>query len=373
LAIVITTGCVDRLSMDISADIGLRITIDGQISDQPGPYEIRINRVYDIEAKETWKTPISVKALTISDSQGHTEALKDIDVGVYQTSATGIRGIAGRVYTMRVELFDGRIYESLPDTIMPAGGSVDTLYYEFNKRYTVVGEQRYDFDLLFDASYDNKINNHFLWSFLGTFQAETQPEQYHGGACFWLDEISRCNMVPPCSGYRNIGTNRFPVLQKQYPCTCCQCWYNLFNSSPILSDDHVVAAGRVTKAKVMTIPINKWTLEHKIRLAVSQLSLTRSTYLFWKAIRDQQEATGNLFQPVSGKVPRNFVQIAGQPIPIEGLFFAASINQKVKYVDRFQLPPDLVYAIPLDKPIFGDDCRELFSNSTIQKPAWWKD
>src|SRR5258706_3126687 len=375
LLILLTSACVDTLSVAINKEISLGVSIDGFISDQPGPYEIRINSIFDIESKESRKTPVSVRNLTISDDKGNSEALKEIDAGIYQTNPSGIKGEAGGVYKMRVELFDGRIYESLPDTIL-ASGSLDSLYLVFKEGHDGLGVKQYYFDLLFDASYDERINNHFLWSFQGTFQSETHPEWYTGGGCFWLDELTiptKCNFLPPCIGYRNVDIFiKEPVFVKKYDCTCCTCWYNLFNPSPILSDD-LATGGRVSKVKAQTIPLNQWTLEHKIRLDVSQKSLTRSTFKFWKAIRDQEKAIGNLFQPVSGKVPSNFVQVSGRSIPIEGLFFAAGISRKVKYIDRFQLPPNLGSAISFDEPIFTDDCRLLFANSTNIKPAFWKD
>lgn len=371
--VMLTTACVDRLSYDIDKGVNLGITIDGNISDQPGPYEVRIYNIFDIESKESRKLPVTVRSVIISDDKGNAETLNAIDEGVYQTSPTGIQGVLGGVYKVSVELFDGRIYESLPDTILLPSGMVDSLYLSFNKTYNEVGAPQYSFDVLFDASYDEKIDNHVLWKFRGTFQAETHPEWYPGGECFWLPEIGRCNFVPPCSGYRNVGSDREPVFKKKYDCTCCTCWYNLLNPSPILSDDQLATGGHVTKVKAQTVPLNQWTLEHKIRLEVSQLSLTRTTFRFWKAIRDQQKANGNLFQPISGKIPSNFIQLSGPSIPIQGLFYATSITVKEKYVERYHLPPDFIWVVSLDTPIFKDDCRKLFPNSTALKPAFWKD
>lgn len=371
--ILLTTACVDRLSYEISRSVNLGITIDGQISDQPGPYEVRIYNIFDIDSKETRKTPIAVRSVIISDDKGNAETLNAIDEGIYRTNPTGIQGVPGGVYKLSVELFDGRIYESLPDTILATPGSIDSLYLSFNETYNEVGASQYSFDVLFDASYDEKINNHVLWKFTGTFQGDTHPEWYPGGQCFWLPEIGRCNFLPPCSGYRNVGTDREPVFKKKYDCTCCTCWYSLLNPSPILSDDQLAIGGRVNKVKAGTVPLNQWTLEHKIRLEVSQMSLTRTTFRFWKAIRDQQQATGNLFQPISGKIPSNFVQVNGTPIPVQGLFFAAAIIAKEKYVERFHLPPNLIWVVSLDTPVFKDDCRKLFPNSTALKPGFWKD
>ena len=62
-------ACVDRLHYDIdivrSGDYG--ISIDGFISDQPGPYRVNINQIFDIESKDFIKTPVSVKNMIISD------------------------------------------------------------------------------------------------------------------------------------------------------------------------------------------------------------------------------------------------------------------------------------------------------------------
>jgi hypothetical protein len=372
LLILIAASCVDRFNYEIEKTINNGISVSGFISDQPGPYEVRVYSLFDIESKESTKIPISVKAIELSDNLGITEKLTEVNAGVYQTSASGIRGEIGMSYRLRVELFDGRIYESVPDTISPSG-SLDSVYYNFKEQYNDLSAKQYSLDVFFDTSYNSEINNHFIWRFTGTFQADTQPENYNGQACFYLDEISKCNFLPPCSGYRNVGTNKDPIFEKKFPCTCCVCWYNLYNEEVIISDDFFTGNGLVKGAKARNVPLNQWTLEYKIRIDMSQLSLTDNSFRFWKAIKDQKEAIGSLFQPVVGKIPSNFVQITGKEIPIEGLFYATSIRNKVLYIKHTDLPPDLVYQISFDKPLFGDDCRNLFPHSSNLKPAFWED
>src|SRR6266705_3988359 len=92
LSILLTAACVDRLSFDINKEVNFGISVDGFISDLPGPYEIRINSIFDIESKESRKNPVSVRSLTISDDQGNAETLRELDAGIYQTNAAGIRG-----------------------------------------------------------------------------------------------------------------------------------------------------------------------------------------------------------------------------------------------------------------------------------------
>jgi hypothetical protein len=371
--IFLATACVDRFYYDIDKGVTKGISITGFISDQPGPYEVRVNSIFDIESLESTRTPTSVKSIELSNNVGETEVLKEVSTGIYQTSPSGMRGVMGRVYKLKIALFDGKVYESLPDTIL-APGSLDSVYLKFIDRYNDLGIKEYSFDILFDASYDVKIDDQFVWKFTGTFQAETQPENYPPNKnCFYLDEIQLCNFVPPCSGLRNVGTNASPIYERRYPCTCCQCWYYLYNDNLIISDDLFTGKGVLKGIKAQNVPLNQWTLLHKIRVDMSQMSLTNNSFRFWKAIKDQKAAIGSLFQPVTGSIPSNFVQTNGSPIPIEGLFYATAISNRTQYIKQSELPPDIRYQISLEKPIFGDDCRNLFPNSTTLKPRFWMD
>ena len=372
LLILLATACVDRISFDFEKPPSNSISITGYISDQPGPYEIRINNVFDIESKESTKIPISVKQLKISDNQGHSEILNEVNSGVYQTDTNGIKGQIGGVYAIKVELFDGRIYESLPDTLLPPG-SMDSLYFALKSEYNSIGEKTYSYDILFDASYNaTSSHNKFIWKQTSTYQFETHPE-IPSKTCFYLQETGRCNFVPPCSGYRNVGTNIVPRFEQQFPCTCCTCWYNIYNENLILNDDHLLRHGELKSVNASNIPLNKWTLDNKIRVEMSQMSLTNNSYRFWKAIRDQKEAAGSLFQPVTGKIPSNFIQTSGNITRIEGIFFATGISIKVHYLKKFDLPAEVVLSLPTERPILGGDCRETFPHSTNLKPSSWLD
>jgi hypothetical protein len=367
--IFFATACLDRFSYEIEKSISQGISVTGYISNKPGPYEIRIYSIFDIESKESRKTPVSVKRIEIADNLGNSESLKEVNEGIYQTSPSVTRGVVGGIYKLKIELFDGKKYESLPDTILPPG-SLDSMYIQYQQQYNPLGIKEYSFDVLFNSSYEASKKNQFIWQFTGTFHADTHPEISDGG-CHWLDEIGKCNYVPACSGYRNVGTNAKPILKELYPCTCCTCWYNVYNESPILSE--FSNSGSLNAIKAQSMSLNQWTLFYKIRIEMSQMSLTRNSFRFWKAIKNQQESIGSLFQPITGKIPGNFIQISGDPLPIDGLFYATAISNKVQYVRQIDLPPNLFYQIPFEKPFAIGDCRDLFPHSTNLKPAFWED
>lgn len=371
VTVLMATACVDRLDIDISKSPSESFSLFGYISDQPGPYEIRISNVFDIESKESMRIPISVKKLELSDNFGVSEEMTEVNPGVYQTNPSGIRGVVGGVYKVKVEFYDGRVYESLPDTIL-SPGSLDSMYFNFNTISDNIGNKSFTCDVFFNASYNSEINNRFLWKAIATFKGETQPEQ-NNSQCFYLEEIGRCNFAPPCSGYVNVGTTRFPRYEKKHPCTCCTCWYNILNENLLLSDKLFTRVGKLNNVQAQSIVLNNWMLYKKLRISVSQLSLTENSYRFYKAIKDQKEAIGSLFQPVTGKIPSNFLQLEGESAPIEGLFFATAISSKETYITKLDLPIDIVFEIKLDTPRFGDDCRLLFPSNTTTKPSFWID
>ena len=215
-----------------------------------------------------------------------------------------------------------------------------------------------------------------MWKMTGTFQAETRPECDNLN-CYYLD--GKCNFAPSCSGLLNIGSTAFRNLVRVKPCECCTCWYKIFNTIPVLSDDHLNSSGNYNELYLHRIPVTPWVFMHKIHIQASQISLTRNSFRFWKAIRDQRNAIGSLFQPVTGKIPVNFIQRNGQESPILGLFYAASVHSKTMYILRDDRPhPELLPTlaeIALIPPgtIGCLSCLQAFPNATTVKPSFWRD
>lgn len=377
LLILATSACVDRINFDVPNGFAYGVVVDGSISDQPGPYTVKLNTGHDLTDKIE-RTFISAKSVTISDNLGNSELLTNRDRGVYQTSPDGIRGTAGRAYKLRIELFDGRIYESISDTLCNSG-VVDSVYYTFKKtgESSLGTGSNYGFDIFFDASSSVRDDFYYLWKFTGTFQVDTNPELYDDFPCSGNIDCpgcSVCNIIPKCTGLRNIGTPLDPIFKRIGPCECCTCWYNIFNEEPIISDNQLLEFGRYKGIKAGHIPVHRWIFQHKVYAEVNQMSLSRQSFAFWKAIKDQKDANNSLFQPITGKIPSNFVQLNGTTAPIEGLFYTASISNKRILITSKDVP-DGTFIFPTQDPPepIALSCLDLYPNSFTQKPAFWED
>ncbi len=353
------SACVDRIDIDTEIIGGFPLAVEGFITDEPGPYRVEISKSFDMESKESIKTNISAKKVTILDDLGFSEDLVEITQGIYQTNYNGIRGEVGRAYKLRVQLLDGRIYESIMDTLK-SYESMDSVYHEYIEELNTDGSTSYGFNVYFDANAGSESNYYFLWKFKGTFQVDTNPE---------LSEVScgesKCPAPRPCSSY--IYANG--KLEYVKPCECCTCWVDFFNDLPVISDNQLINGGKFTRLTAAYVPITQWTFMYKVHAEVQQFTLSPQAFSFWKAVVAQKKANESLFQPITGKIPGNFVQISGDPGTIEGLFYASSVKRKAVYITRQNVPNEGVIP-PQDLP-YKESCDRLFPYSTTEKPAYW--
>jgi hypothetical protein len=357
--IILTSACVDRIDIDTDLSQGFPIAVEGFITDQPGPYRVEISKSFDMESKQSLKAPISVRKVVISDDHGQSEELVEISQGVYLTSAAGIRGEIGRAYRLNIQTLDGRVYESIADTLK-SSGSVDRVFHEFKEDKDANGTTTYGFDVFFDANAGSASSYYFLWKFKGTFQVDTNPE-LHVVSC----GESKCPDPRPCSSYALINGK----LEYVKVCECCSCWVDFFNETPVVSDDQLIRDGKFTKIKATYIPVTQWTFMYKVHAEVQQFTLSRQAFTFWKAVQAQKQAVTSLFQPVTGKVQGNFVQLSGEPGPMEGLFYASAVTSKSIFIQRNDVPSEGMIP-PQDLP-YAESCMSLFPNSTTQMPDFW--
>lgn len=375
--LLVTVSCVDRVFFDIPLPASYGVSIGGYISDQPGPYQVSVFRTFDIESNDATKTGVSTRSVMILDNEGNSETLTQVQSGVYETDANGMRGKIGGVYKIRVELLDGRVYESRPDTLK-AGGDLDKIYYKLRPEYYTNGV-RYVFDVFADASVGGIDLNatHFMWVNRTTHKSLTHPENepsdpMNGGQCYRDPLEHKCNYKDPCSGLKNIGSDFAPNFVRIKECECCYCWYDRYNETVVLNDKLASVEGVYNTVTVDHVPMTGWMMMYKARFEVSFMSISSPTYEFWKAVRDQHTAVSNIFQPITGRIRGNIQQVSGTQEPAEGIFYATSISRKEFYILRENVPE---YLIPTTKFPHSDDfsCLKLMPGSTAVKPSFWQE
>ncbi len=379
LLIFLLTGCVDRLDIpQIDQEEGI-LVVDGQITDAPGPYKIKLFRVAASDAILNNIEFISAKQVTIFDDEGTSEVLKRAETGIYETDPNGIRGEVGRKYSIRVEMLDGLIFESEPDEMMPVG-KVDSLYYTWESFVPLSGPTENGFRVFLNAT--SQEQPMLRWRFTGTYEIESFPQfrKVNNANCGFNPPPPE---PPPCSGWRFIRNsfgNPFAggtLEQFSEECTCCQCWIPDSEKSPHLSEDVLQTDGTFKQIEVGYVPFNAWTFGRgKYMVKVEQMSLSQTAFQFWKVFKDQKQGATSLFQPAFGRARTNLYSTNSDE-PVMGIFYASAIKSKVIFLRASDAP---IKVPPYDiEPQSGNcvlwsDCRTLsaFPNGSITPPSEWE-
>lgn len=376
LFILVVEACVDRLDIrSIDQETGT-LVIEGQITDQPGPYRIRVFRSAGNEDNLANTNYLNTKVVTIFDDQGNSEVLSKNEEGVFETAANGIRGEVGRKYAVRVEMLDGKIFESTPDELISAG-DIEEIKTEWESLTPLTGPSRDGFRVFLDSRATGP-GSFVRWRFSGVYMLEAFPQKRR------LNDANCGNNPPPpdppeCSGWRYEFVSRFnPFAGGQLiefgDCTCCLCWVTDNEKSPNINEDVVATDGSYKNIQVGYIPFNQWTFGRgRYMVKVEQMSLTEQAFKFWKVVKDQKDGTGSLFQPAFGKATTNLFAVNNDE-SVLGFFYASAVVKKVLFLGPEDAPikvPQPSQA-PSDNCTLWNSCERLisFNASRIPPPEW---
>lgn len=359
LIFTLLDSCVDRIEFDIPPAQN-QLVVEGMISDDPGPYTVRISRALDLEADSVVISPVKQAKVKLLDDEGRSENFSETSPGVYVTGGL-IRGKVGNRYHIWLETQEGEQFESQPDAIRSVG-PVENIRFEFEARSITenYGPVRADvFNVYMDANAGAGTDGEKFvrWKFTGTYEVLSYPERHF----IWALGFTLPDPYP-CSGY---DFDEAGNLVSMGPCTCCSCWAHHYESQPSLSDGQQVVNNQYYNIKVGEVPITSATFYNKYQVEVAQMSLSRTAFEFFKLVRAQKEGAGSLFQPPSGEIKGNISPLNNSK-PIVGLFYATSINRKSVYIQRSDVPYNIPPIAEIRYP-----CT-WYENSTNVKPSNWE-
>ncbi|MCD4691932.1 MAG: DUF4249 family protein, partial [Calditrichales bacterium] len=113
--VVLFSSCEDVVEIDLNT-ADPQIVIDAVVTDQPGPYIVKISKTGDFYQPSVFPV-VSGALVEISDNAGHSEILEETDPGIYRTDS--LQGTPGRNYTLKV-IAEGKEYaaaSSMPNAI----------------------------------------------------------------------------------------------------------------------------------------------------------------------------------------------------------------------------------------------------------------
>jgi hypothetical protein len=95
---VVFNACQKVVQLDLRTAPPVYV-IEGNITDQPGPYQVQITQTTGFYATNTFPG-VDGALVTVSDGAGHSEMLTDNGGGIYSTAS--LQGVQGQTYSLHV-------------------------------------------------------------------------------------------------------------------------------------------------------------------------------------------------------------------------------------------------------------------------------
>jgi hypothetical protein len=280
MIMVVLAGCETPIKFEYDVPEPA-VVVDGLITDQPGPYEIRLTytAAYALNADGN-NRPVTGAQVIMEDDSGNAELLTEYNPGSYVTALGGIQGVVGRSYTLRITLINGKEIESYPEKLVPVP-QIDSIYYEFQPVSPNQLQSHRVYAVIKDPGDEL---NFYRWKWQGfyIFYMSTEME---GIACF----------------------------QKEFD----------INKININSDQYI--DGNVFFQPIALIPhfANDYYL-----IQLFQQSLTGDAYHFWDQVNEQGTQVGSIFDQIPSKIRGNCYYTEDLNESVYGYFGASSIIQK---------------------------------------------
>lgn len=337
LCSVAVMACVTEFKTN-TVSIAPALVVEGQVTDQPGPYTVRLTRTadYSIQSVNLLETGATV---TIADNKGNREVLTELSPGgMYQTKLGGLQGVVGRSYTLTIKTKAGLTYESTAE-VLPGVPAISKIYYEYvsTPRVNQLGNKQ-GWNVFIDTQDPDTLGNYYRWNWTH------------------YESLQACKKT-------------FNATKKLYDgiACCTPCWqidrcYNCID----ISSDVDINGQAISRQYIMQVP---YTSNARYYLAVQQQGLSRGAYQFWKSVKQLVSNTGGLFDAAPSSVAGNIRCVSDASQPVYGYFGAVGLSEQIIYVDRStgQGSPDTDY--PIDFPYPSSPPCIACQNSVSQTPV----
>lgn len=118
-------SCEKIIDIDLNTS-SPQIVIEGNISDEPGPYTVKLSKTVNFNDANTYP-PVTGALVIISDGTGVTDTLTETVSGSYQTHS--ITGTHGKTYTLKV-IAEGKQYNAV--STMPYKVNLDSIQFNLH-------------------------------------------------------------------------------------------------------------------------------------------------------------------------------------------------------------------------------------------------
>lgn len=114
-------SCTKIIDLDLNST-DTRLVIEGEITDQPGPYYVKISQTLNFDEPNSWPE-VSGATVVLSETGGNADTLQEVSPGLY--ASAHMQGVSGRTYGLQV-MVGGQTHSAV--STIPQPVALDTAY-----------------------------------------------------------------------------------------------------------------------------------------------------------------------------------------------------------------------------------------------------
>jgi hypothetical protein len=306
LLVIICGTCSEPYTPEISKYENI-LVIDGIITDDPGPCEVRLTRSFKYGDKES--IPEQYATVFITDDLGNIASMAESSPGLYRTINPDFRGITGRQYRLHVSTSDLESYESefVELKKVPA---IENLYAEFGEQAGNT-EVEQGFHIYVDTYDPENLTRYYRYDFEETWQIAVPYPSYY--------LVEDDQLV-----FRTEPTN--------------PCWRTEPSEDILVTTSEQMQSDIIRKFPVHFVSTKGNRLTIRYSILVRQYSLTREAYVFWDQIRATNQDLGTLFDKQPAQIRGNIFNVNDPDAPVLGFFEASCMASERIFLTHSDVP-----------------------------------
>lgn len=343
--ILLLITCVDPYNPGLDNYQSL-LVVDAVVTGNDVPAYVRLS-VSSLTPDEE-PPPVSGAQVSISDNLGNLISLSEASEGFYFSDIKTPAGVPGRIYTLRIQTSEGKVYESEP-CLLEQAGEIDTVYYEKESHITDDGEDLGGIMIYLDSK-GPADSKYFRWSY---------------------EEWWKFNVPYPVT-HQYIDEYHIPEI----PVENVTCYKHRESEEVIIQSGETGIDPVFIKKPLCFIASEKSDrLMMQYCIQVNQYSISEKEYEFWRQMKDISESGGDIFDRQPYQIMTNVHCISDPDEMVLGYFHVCSVNKKRIWIrgsdiEKMELIPyqyvcDVIIKGPddylADKPVTFDRIYKNFT------------
>lgn len=307
IAVILLVGCEEYFHPDID-EMEPAYVIDGLLTDEPGPYKVKIMKTSGYNGKPELVTGANVH---IECSDGKSYVMKLDSTGYYLSDSASFVGEVGKSYRLVATTVDNRRLESAQIKMLPCPDidEVNGMYYE-KKKIVTNGDEFFDELESGICALNTTSASGFTPYYRYECKIVIQTQQHYSQIGVTADRYI----------YRPLKSTGFLFIADA----------NNYSDNKIINNQLYKTANKTMLMGIDSLVegIDTFNIRnYGIFVRVKQLSMDEKQYKFWKAVQDQQGSANNFFGQTENQPVGNVTCKTGEKT--FGYFCVSAVKQSI--------------------------------------------